>query len=202
MTPDTLDELLSRSSPATSAADPVDLRAMASDAARRAPRGRRRRLGIAAGALAVLLVGGAGVATANSNWLWSAGMEDPDHSVTYTSPTWGECELRLGAFQAANPFDQAGIDRVIDAWFADADIEAQMLPLVPKYLRVLEDAQAADPVPITDPRLPDLNYWTAVDQAVGELLHDELKRNGYDGETGGGLSSGASQVHCDGEQWK
>jgi hypothetical protein len=197
MTPDLLDDLLDCSAPATRAADPADLREMVSDAAPKSPRGRRRRIGIAAGALAALLLGGAGLATAGSDWRWGAGMENPEHSVTYTSPTWGQCELRLGEHQAVNPFDQPGIDRVIDAWFADADLESQILPLVPKYLLVLEESQAADPVAITDQRLPDLNYWLAVEQAVGELLHDELSRHGY----GGRLSSGASQVHCEGEDW-
>lgn len=199
MTPDMLDDLLRRSAPATRAEDPGALRAMVA-AAREVASARRRRVGISIGVLAVLLIGGAGVATASSDWLWGADMDDPLRSVTYISPTWGACELRLGDLRAANPFDQLAMDRVIDDWFSSTDIETEIIPLIPGYLAVLEGSQAADPDPITDPRLPDLNYWTAVDQAVGELLHDELATHGFSG--GSGLASGGSQVHCEGEQWR
>lgn len=201
MTPDSLDDLLDRSAPATCAIDDRALTAMIADARHEVPRGRKRRGALLAGSLAVVLIGGAGFATADSDWLWGAGMDDPRRSVTYTSPTWGACELRLGELRAANPLAQAGIDQVIDAWFAETDIESEMAPLIGKYLAVLEDSQAGDPESLADPRLPDLNYWGAVDQSVAELLHDELTEHGYTGP-GAGLASGASQVHCEGEQWR
>lgn len=203
MIPDTLDDLLDRSAPAARAADGDGLRAMIIEARREGWPRRARLTRIALGAgLVALLVGGAGVATANSDWLWGSGMADPDHSFTYESPTWGHCELRFGRFEASNPFDQAAIDQVIDEWFATADLEAAAAPLIPKYLAQLEADQAAQDDPITDPRAADLNYWIAADQAVGELLHRELTAHGFDGSAGTGLSGGASQVHCDGEQWQ
>lgn len=197
MTLDPLDALLERSTPGTREPDPADLHAMIVSAKQQTRPIRRRRIGVVAGVLSLVLVGGAGVATASSTWLWGAGMES-NRSYTYTSPTWGECELRQGNFVAANPLRQLELDRVIDEWFATASVSAAVEPLIGKYLDVVEDAQANEPEPITDPRLPDLNYWTAVDQAVGEALHAELLSRGF-GQ--GSVTNSASQVHCDGEQW-
>lgn len=198
MTPDPLDALLERSAPAARAADPADLHAMIASAALQARPTRRRRIGIVAAALSLVLVGGAGVATASSTWLWGAGM-DSNRSYMYTSPNWGQCELRQGNFVAANPLRQFELDRVIAEWFASADVSAQVEPLIGKYLDVLEDSQANEAEPIADPRLPDLNYWTAVDQAVSEALYAELLTQGF-GQ--GSVTNSASQVHCEGEQWR
>lgn len=197
MTPDPLDALLERSAPTVRSADPVDLQAMIASAAQEAKPPRRRRIGIAAAILSLVLVGGAGIATASSPWLWGAGMES-NRSYTYTSPTWGQCELRQGNFVASNPFRQFELDRVIDEWFAKADLSAEVEPLMGKYLDVIEDAQAKEPQPITDPRLPDLNYWSAVDLAVSEALYVELGTRGF-GQ--GSVTNSSSQVHCEGEQW-
>ncbi|MEN0023697.1 MAG: hypothetical protein AAGC61_10465 [Microbacterium sp.] len=197
MTLDPLDSLLESSAPDTLEADATDLRAMVSSAAQQARPVRHRRIGLAAGLLSLTLVGGAGVAAASSTWLWGEGME-PHRSYTYASPTWGECELRLGNFVAENPFRQFELDRVIDDWFATADVAAEAEPFVAEYLDVLRDARANDPEPSTDPRLPDLDYWTAVDQAVSEALLADLAVHGF-GQ--GSVTSSASQVHCEGEQW-
>lgn len=121
-----------------------------------------------------------------------------NRSYTYSSPTWGECELRQGNFVAADPLRQLELDRVIDEWFATANVSAAVEPLIGKYLDAVEVAHANEPKPNTDPRLPDLNYWTAVDQAVGEALHAELLTQGFEQ---GSVTNSASQVHCDGEQW-
>jgi hypothetical protein len=198
MTPDPLDTLLERSAPAVRAADPADLHTMIASAAQQARPPRRRRIGIAAGIISLALVGGAGVATASSTWLWGAGM-DAHRSYTYTSPTWGQCELRQGNFVAANPLRQFELDRVIDQWFATADISAETEPLIGKYLDVIEDSQANAPEPSADPRVPDLNYWMAVEQAVSEALYVELRAQGFGR---GSVTNGGSQVHCEGEQWR
>lgn len=115
MTLDPLDALLERSTPATRQADPADLHAMMVSAKQQTRPIRRRRIGVVAGVLSLVLVGGAGVATASSTWLWGAGME-PNRSYTYTSPTWGECELRQGNFVTAAPiFRQLRNDPRIDS---------------------------------------------------------------------------------------
>lgn len=195
---DPLDALLERSAPAVRAADPADLHAMIAAAAQEAqPSRRHRRIGIAAGVLSLMLVGGAGVAVASSPWLWGAGMH-PNRAYEYTSPTWGRCELRQGNFVAANPLRQVELDQVIDEWFGTADLKVQVEPLIGKYLEVIELSQANEPEPIIDPRLADLNYWTAVEQALGEALHEELVARGFDG---GSVTSSSGQVHCEGEDW-
>jgi len=203
MTPDLLDELLDRSAPATRAADPADLRGMIRAASREARPRRRRRVGLAAGALTVLLLGGAGVATASGDWLWSAGLENPHRSLTYTAPTWGQCEIRFSGYDTHNPWIQADVDRVIDEWFANTDVEAAAAPYVGTYVAQFEAdqaAQAAAGEEITDPRLADLNAWMAHEQALGEALYEELKAHGYDSTVLAG-SDAHSQVHCDGEDW-
>lgn len=203
MTGDPLDDILQRSAPHVSSARDADVRAMISAARAQAPARRgvpRIALGVS---LAVLLVGSAGVATASSVWDWGSGMSDPDRSYTYSSPTWGSCELRFGDYVAANPLRQAELDHVINEWFANTDIEAEAAPLVEEYLQQIEEDQRTDPdIVVADPRLPDLNYWFASDQAGGELLDRELKEHGFDGGEGTGLASGAGQVHCDDEQWQ
>ena len=201
MTPDSLDDLLGHSSPRTAAAPRLEIEAMIADARREVPVRRRvPRIALGVG-LAALLVGGAGVATASSVWDWNSGTSDPNRSYAYTSPTWGSCELRFGDFVASNPLLQIELDHVIDEWFSSTDIESQTAPLVDKHLAQLQRDQLGDSEVVKDPRLPDLNYWIASDQAVGELLDRELRAHGFDAEKGDGVASGASQVHCAGEQW-
>jgi len=86
MTPEALDDLLDHSAPATRAADDTALRAMMAEARREAPRGRKRRGAIVAGALVAVLVGGAGVATATDGFTWAPWLQDPIGSYSLTLP--------------------------------------------------------------------------------------------------------------------
>lgn len=203
MIPDQLDELLDASAPPRTKIETAELRAMLSEAQTAAqPRRRTRRAAVVSGVLGLLLVGGAGIATASSDWLWSPGLENPDRSYTYTAPTWGQCEIRYSGWDTHNPLTQLQVDRIIDDWFANADVEAAAAPYVAKYLAAFESDQAESDEEITDPRMPDLNAWFAHDQALSEALHEELKANGID--TGRGDLEGAeahSQLHCEYEDW-
>ncbi|GAA3647702.1 hypothetical protein [Microbacterium marinilacus] len=200
--PDLLDQLLDRSAPpAPRRIDTTKVRAMVRDARAQSRPRRRVRAAALSGVLAGLLLGGAGAATAASVWDWGPDMGDPDRSYAYTSPTWGECELRFGGFAAFSVFEQGEVDRIIDDWFARTDLDAEVEPLVPGYLDGLQRDQAGDPDMAADPRLPDLNAWTAREQAVLELLDRELRANGYDGTLGTGVAESASQLHCEDEQW-
>ncbi|MFJ6677972.1 hypothetical protein ACIQLK_02440 [Microbacterium sp. NPDC091382] len=194
MTPDPLDSILKRSAPATRAADASDLRAMISAARTESRPRRHRRVGIVAGALALALAGGASFAAASSSWDWNAGM-NPNRSHTYTSPTWGECELRVGNIVAANPLRQFELDRAIDDWFATADVAAEVEPYIAGHLDAFEEEQSNSP----DPRAADLYYGVAVDQALGDAMSAGLQDRGFDNAS---ISTGEGQVHCDGEQWK
>lgn len=198
---DQLDELLDASAPPRATIEAHDARAMAIAAQREVRRPRRtRRTAVLSGALAVLLIGGTGVATATSEWLWSDGLESPDRSYTYTAPTWGACEIRFSAPEPDNIFIRAEVNRIIDEWFATADVEAAAAPFVDKYLGMLEDSQDQDSDASQDPRAADVNAWIAHEQALGEALSEELKRHGYEPSEMVGQGS-HSQVHCDGEDW-
>ncbi|CAL4861274.1 hypothetical protein [Microbacterium sp. MM2322] len=194
MTPDPLDSTLERSAPATRAADASDLRAMMAAARTEAHPRRHRRVGIVAGALTLTLAGGASFAAASSSWDWSAGM-NPNRSHTYLSPTWGECELRVGNIVAANPLRQFELDRAIDDWFATEDVAAEVEPYIAGHLDVLK----RDPSNGSDPRAADTNHWVAVDEALWDAMSAGLRDRGFDNAS---ISSGGGQVHCDGEQWK
>ncbi|MFT4213231.1 MAG: sigma factor-like helix-turn-helix DNA-binding protein [Microbacterium sp.] len=189
--------------PATVAADDDDIARMIRAARREARPPVRRPATIAVGAgLVALIVGGAGIATASSDWLWNPVLDNADRSYTYTASTWGQCEIRFSSLDVHNPFIQADVDRIIDEWFARTDVEAAAAPYVDGVLAQLEADQAALDQQLTDPRIADLTAWTAHEQALGEALFAELAAHGYDVETGvfGGAEA-HSQVHCDGEDW-
>jgi hypothetical protein len=199
-----LDESLRASAPVARVIDRVDVRAMMADAAAEVRVPRRRRRNVALGSLlGLLLVGGAGFAGASSDWLWGDGLENPDRSYTYTSPTWGECELRYSGYDMPNPFVRAEVTRIIDDWFASADVVAAADPYVAGYLAELEsdgarEAEGAN----SDPRLPDFNAWMAHDAALNMAMHDVLVEHGYDSSEGDLQGAEAhSQLHCEGEDW-
>ncbi|WP_309064443.1 hypothetical protein [Microbacterium sp.] len=202
---DPLDDLLDRSAPPLAdrgAGRDAALRLMGVDA-RDTVRPRlpvRRRSAVLGGVLAAVLVGGAGVAAANSDWSWIAGLENPHHSYTYTSPTWGQCELRF-AYDTVTPWERSDVDRIVDGVFADPDLQVKAEPLVDKHLARIEAEQATRPDEKADPRTPDLNVWHASEQAVFELMHDALAAHGYLPDSGAGIAGGTSQVHCEHEDW-
>ena len=203
--PDALDDLLDGS--ARGVADwgwgrdsaLVQMTADARDTVR--PPKRRRRASLITGIAAMALIGTAGVATANSDWAWVAGLENPHRSYTYTAPTWGQCEIRFSGYDIADPFVEANVNRIIDDWFAHTDVEAAAEPFVAESLAVVDEAMARDPEAAEDPRIADLNVWTAHEQAMSQAMHDELKAHGYDSEHGLAGAEAHSQLHCEGEDW-
>lgn len=201
MSREQLDELLDASAPVDRTIEAREVRAMV-NAARfeGSPPKRRRRTAVLSSALALLLIGGAGIATATSEWSWSDGLENPERSYTYTAPTWGQCEIRFSGLETHNLFTQANVNRIVDEWFATTDVEAAAAPFIDRYLAVIEDAQENDPETLASPRLADLNAWTAHEQALSEALYDELREHGYDSATLAGSES-HSQLHCEGEDW-
>lgn len=197
---DQLDDLLDAAAPAVPTIAADDVRAMVLAARSEVPKQpRARRAAILSGALAVLLVGGAGVATASGDWLWSDGLENPDRSYSYTSPTWGECEIRFSGLETHNVLTQARVNSIIDEWFATTDVEAAAAPFVAEFLAMKEEADRADPA-ADDPRAADLNAWVAHEGALGQALYNELGAQGFDPASLEGSES-HSQVHCEGEDW-
>lgn len=176
---DSLDHLLDRSAPAPAdrgSARDAALTQMIADAREtvRPPR-RGRRMPLAVGIAAVALIGAAGVAAANSEWIWVPGLENPDRSYSYTAPTWGLCEIRFSGYDTVDPFVEGNVNRILDDWFARTDVEAAAEPYVAKHLAVIEESMADDAEGARDPRLPDLNAWTAHEQALHEAMHTELR---------------------------
>ncbi|MGW8483950.1 hypothetical protein ACWGJP_12525 [Microbacterium sp. NPDC055903] len=204
MNGDRLDQLLDASAPAAAEVAQAEFRAMITDARAEVVPDRpcAKKTALATGVLALLMLGGAGVATASGDWLWGEGLNNPDRSYTYTAPTWGQCEIRFSGYETPDVFIQADVNRIIDEWFATTDVEAAAAPFIDHHLDVLEASQTeqiASGEP-TDPRLPDLNAWTAHEQALGEALHAELVAHGYDSEALAG-SEAHSQLHCENEDW-
>lgn len=198
---DPIDELLDAAAPVRQEIPAREIRAMVADARAQvsAPK-RSRRTAVLGGVLALMLVGGAGVATASSDWLWGDGLDNPDRSYSYTAPTWGECEIRFSGLDTHNLFTQAQVNTIIDEWFANADVEAEAAPFVDEYRSFFEESYERDQ--ITDPRSADLIEWSAREQALGMALHNELAAHGFDSATG--VLQGAeshSQLHCEGEDW-
>jgi len=202
---DPFDDLLDRSAPTLAdrgSGRDIALAQMTADARDTVRRPtRRRRVSLVSGIAALVLVGTAGVASANSDWVWVAGLEDPDRSYTYTAPTWGQCEIRFSGYDIDDPFVEANVNRILDDWFDRTDVEAAADPFVAESLAVVEEAMARDPEAAEDPRVADLNAWTAHEQALSQAMHNELEAHGYDSEHGLAGAETHSQLHCEGEDW-
>jgi len=210
MTPDLLDDLLDRSSPVTRAADSANLRAMISAASREHRRSRRRRIGLAAGALAALLVGGAGVATATDGFTWSPWLQDPLGSYSLTLPSGLECDVRIAHYtMPGDPLTTAAVNRIVEDWWRSTDVIAAGEALLPEMIadiRAMEQTVNLDTGEVvpsgygTEFYDADWEYYLAWMNALGELQHKELSSHGYSADAGrlAGLEGG-EQIQCLGE---
>ncbi|PZQ89017.1 MAG: hypothetical protein DI534_09580 [Leifsonia xyli] len=120
---DPLDELLSRSAPATTARTPalreeLTRMAVASASERRASVSRRR-LVIGTGVATALLLASAGTAAATGIIDWRPWAQDPDVVYTYTLPSGEPCELRV-------VFDDDATGAVARDIVAGADLDAEI----------------------------------------------------------------------------
>jgi len=207
MTPDPLDELLDRSAPVTRAADAADLRAMM-NAASRQGRPSRRRVAIASGALALLLVGGAGVAVATDGFNWNPKLQDSVRAVSFRMESGFDCELRFAPMTGgADPTFVADANRVLDEWHRTTDVVAAA--------RAHMDQTIADHTGITDaPMLEPGETWDTLppgeaehrrwgrewivwELVVSDLESEELQRHGIDpADARFAGSAGMSQIQC------
>ncbi|WP_457098383.1 hypothetical protein [Microbacterium sp. P5_E9] len=139
MTPDSLDQLLDRSVPATKAAPESDLRAMAvaAEAARRVKP--LPKIAIGAG-LAVLLAGGAGAAYAADLFDWLPWAQSPDYTYQAALAAGDECEVRV---TVVDPADANGLftGDLADRLNSHASLDAATVAAVQE---VLEDYRGAD----------------------------------------------------------
>jgi len=180
MTPDLLDELLVRSAPATRPADPADLRAMVGASLRAARPPRRRRVGVAAGALAVLLVGGAGVATATDLFPWGENAQDPYAILAFQLPSGVTCEQRIIELSA---------EPAADRWLREFSAEHDLIAMadVDGYLARMDTWEQPQ---YTD---PDDRLWQGVNGAVWELVVEKAHEAGFPYSA---LTGSSSQTYC------
>lgn len=194
MTRDQLDDLLDASAPAARTIASSDVRAMVLDArAQAAPRQpRAKKAALVTGALALLMVGGAGVATASDYW---AALNNPVGSYTYQVPSGATCEVVFGDVQIVERRDRARRDQLeseLKAWFQATDVVEIAESQVDEYIRDRHDALVATgrvQGELTGYDL-DMAYAYAIDQSISDQAMAEFERVGVLDEIAGYGSQG------------
>lgn len=173
---DALEDLLDASAPAQPI-DKRDVRAMVADArweVRAAPRGKRA--AAITGALALLMAGGAGVATAADYFDW-ASLANPVGTYTFQDSGGATCDVVFGDVRIVDRSDRERrdqIERDLRSWFDNTDVVDIAIAEVDEYLPRAEQ--------MTHPRVEDpveLAYRTAIDMSVSDQAMAELDRLGY-----------------------
>lgn len=195
MTPDSLDDLLDRSAPATRAPRDADIAAMISAARDQAPRGRRRRIAIASGVIAAVLLGGTGVATAADRFSWWPWAQDPVGAVSFTMPNGFDCEMRFSEYRnGTDPFFLADVNRALEEWYRATDVVALAEARLPQKREEYAAMESAEQRAELDAQLAELTpaerdeaiahnawgaEWVAWDLVVSDLETDALRDAGF-----------------------
>lgn len=164
-------------------------------------RARRRRVGrkgsiVAAGALSLVLVGGAAAASG----VWAPWAEHPDGTFTYVLPSGLVCEERVGDFHADNPAVQVEVQRI----FADidvvsvADVESwrERLTKNPEYAAVVQEWIDSGDSQVST--IEDAIAMSATSNAVMEVVQAELADRGFSPAHPDNMISVSGQSLCDG----
>lgn len=188
---DPLDDLLTRSAPASVQSTPSlhrDL-ALLSREARSAEESRRRptRLLVGAG-LSLLLLGGAGTAVAATTFNWAPWAEDPDIAYPFTLPSGRECEARVLMLLVTDAPETGPIsttpDATLSAHFrsfdaiAASDIESSIAEVRSRagsgmMVAVSADGQLSDVHETAEGPTADDVYAAAAHDALGDALRAE-----------------------------
>lgn len=177
MTRDALDDLLDASAPAPLTIDKRELRAMVAAARREghtAPRGKRA--AVITGVLALLMAGGAGVATAADYFDW-ASLTNPVGTYSYQDPRGATCDVVFGDVRIVDRSDRERrdqIERDLRTWFENTDVVDIAVAEVDDYL-----PQAQRMTYPSAENSADLAYRTAIDMSVSGQAMAELERLGY-----------------------
>jgi len=190
-----LDELLEASAPAARAVASRDVRMMLADARKEVRAQRRpRRAATVAGVLALVMAGGAGVATATDYW---ASVNNPIGTYSYQVPSGATCEVVFGDVQIAERSDRARRDQIendLQVWFAATDVVAIAESRVDEYVQERHDMLAD--AGLVDGELSshdlDIAYAYAIDRSISDQAMAEIERLGYTAE---GVGYGA-QGRC------
>lgn len=214
---DPLDDRLDRSTPATRAATDGDLSAMIADArAEVAPPRRARPIAVASGALALLLVSGAGVAAATDGFAWVPWVQQPVGAVSFTMANGFACELRFSEYSGGTDAGfTAEVNRALEDWYRSGDIvrEAErLLPAKRAELAAMEASAPEDPgadmsALSADQRAEEIEHrawareWLAWDLAVSDLEVGALTSAGFSLPDDRLVDSErVSQIRCTDEQ--
>lgn len=190
-----LDELLDASAPAARTVASRDVRMMLADARKEVRAQRRpRRAATVAGVLALVMAGGAGVATATDYW---ASVNNPIGTYSYQVPSGATCEVVFGDVQIAERSDRARRDQIendLQVWFAATDVVAIAESRVDEYVQERHDMLAD--AGLVDGELSghdlDIAYAYAIDRSISDQAMAEIERLGYTAE---GVGYGA-QGRC------
>ena len=190
-----LDELLDASAPAARTVASRDVRMMLADARKEVRAQRRpRRVATVAGVLALVMAGGAGVATATDYW---ASVNNPIGTYSYQVPSGATCEVVFGDVQIAERSDRARRDQIendLQVWFAATDVVAIAESRVDEYVQERHDMLAD--AGLVDGELSshdlDIAYAYAIDRSISDQAMAEIERLGYTAE---GVGYGA-QGRC------
>ncbi|MCA1782954.1 MAG: hypothetical protein ABR500_01280 [Dermatophilaceae bacterium] len=161
-------------------------------------RARRRRRAAVAGITAVALFGGCVAAAAQSGWLapWA---DDPDGALTFTLPSGGTCEERIGNVKVSDDEAQS----MIRDW-----LEEHSLAEVADVDKALSELRADEGTAVradgTEVKMgygtayydEDYEYYLAVKHAINRAIADKLTAEGFNSPS---LSFGLEgEVLCDG----
>ncbi|MGV2983571.1 hypothetical protein ACNPNP_07650 [Microbacterium sp. AGC85] len=190
-----LDELLDASAPRARTAASRHVRMMLADACKEVRAQRRpRRAATVAGVLALVMAGGAGVATATDYW---ASVNNPIGTYSYQVPSGATCEVVFGDVQIAERSDRARRDQIendLQVWFAATDVVAIAESRVDEYVQERHDMLAD--AGLVEGELSghdlDMAYAYAIDRSISDQAMAEIERLGYTAE---GVGYGA-QGRC------
>ena len=190
-----LDELLDASAPAARTVASRHVRMMLADARKEVRAQRRpRRAATVAGVLALVMAGGAGVATATDYW---ASVNNPIGTYSYQVPSGATCEVVFGDVQIAERSDRARRDQIendLQVWFAATDVVAIAESRADEYVQERHDMLAD--AGLVEGELSghdlDMAYAYAIDRSISDQAMAEIERLGYTAE---GVGYGA-QGRC------
>lgn len=197
MSREPLDELLDASAPVAPTITTRDVRVMMTGARSEVRRAERpKRVAVIAGAVALVMAGGAGVATAADYW---ASLNNPIGEYTYQVPSGATCEVVFGDVQIIERSDrerQEQIQNDLLAWFDRADLVAIAESEVDEYMETRRAGLEQAGTPQGDLAGYDLDmaYAYAIDRSVSDQAMAELERLGYADE----ITSYGAQGRCPG----
>jgi hypothetical protein len=197
---DVLLRLASPPAPLSDAIDDATLRLMVDSATRSSKAHTRRSLPrvAALGAVAVIVLGGAGTAAAATYTKWFSAFEKPDTVSRFTLPSGLSCEFRTivrpGTGTAREQEAVAQFLKGTDV-LALADVDAELARIEERDV-VTEGPDGDVATPTTQLYSQDRLYYDAVTGAINNVIWDHLEDAGVVDPVAGSNLSFAAQSDC------